>query len=50
MFNPDTWIGILAPARTPIDVVNRLNGEINESLKSPDLQASFAKLDSNPKS
>jgi tripartite-type tricarboxylate transporter receptor subunit TctC len=48
-FNPDTWIGILAPARTPIEVINRLNGAINESLKSLELQASFAKLGLEPK-
>ena len=28
------WTGIVAPAKTPADVVDRLNAAINESLRS----------------
>jgi tripartite-type tricarboxylate transporter receptor subunit TctC len=31
-FNVDLWYGLFAPARTPADVVMRLNGEVNAIL------------------
>jgi len=40
--------GILAPAGTPAAVVAKLNGEINEAMKSPELAASMAKLGFEP--
>ncbi len=49
-FNPDAWAGILAPAGTPAAVVGKLNADINESLKSPELRASLAKLGYQAKS
>jgi tripartite-type tricarboxylate transporter receptor subunit TctC len=38
-FVADSWIGIMAPAGTPADIVDKLNAAINQSLKSPPLQA-----------
>ena len=38
----NAWTGILAPAGTPAAVVNTLNAAVNESLKSAELQKSFA--------
>ncbi len=38
------WLGLLAPVRTPAAVIDKLNGALNEGLKSPELQASIAKL------
>lgn len=43
-FNPDNWTAILAPAGTPAAVIDRLYSAINESLRSPELAASFARL------
>ena len=43
-FDPDVWLGVLAPAGTPAAIVDKLNVEINESLRSPALQAAFGKL------
>jgi tripartite-type tricarboxylate transporter receptor subunit TctC len=43
-FNPDNWTAILAPAGTPGAVIDRLYVAINESLRSPELAASFAKF------
>jgi tripartite-type tricarboxylate transporter receptor subunit TctC len=40
----NAWTGILAPAGTPAAIVNKLNAAVNESLKSSELQASFAKM------
>jgi tripartite-type tricarboxylate transporter receptor subunit TctC len=36
--------GLLAPARTPEAVIDKLNAAVNEGLRSPDMQASIAKL------
>ena len=41
--------GILAPAGTPVEIVGKLNGEINEALMSAELIASMAKLGFDPK-
>ncbi|MFM9967460.1 MAG: Bug family tripartite tricarboxylate transporter substrate binding protein [Burkholderiales bacterium] len=40
----DFWVGMLAPARTPRDVIARLNAEINRSQQTPDIKARLAKL------
>jgi tripartite-type tricarboxylate transporter receptor subunit TctC len=40
--------GILAPAGTPDEIIARLNAEINEALKSPELGAAMAKLGFEP--
>ena len=44
-----TYYGFLAPAGTPGDVVDRLNHEVNECLKSAELTAAMAKLGFEPK-
>jgi tripartite-type tricarboxylate transporter receptor subunit TctC len=38
------WFGLLAPAHTPAPVIDKLNAAVNDGLKSPELQASIAKL------
>lgn len=40
----NAWTGILAPAGTPVAVVEKLNAAVNESLKSAELQSAFAKM------
>jgi tripartite-type tricarboxylate transporter receptor subunit TctC len=42
------WVGLLAPAGTPADIVARLNAEINEAMKTPELAASMRKLGFEP--
>jgi tripartite-type tricarboxylate transporter receptor subunit TctC len=37
----EQWLGILAPARTPAEVIARLNEATREVLKQPDLRKSF---------
>jgi tripartite-type tricarboxylate transporter receptor subunit TctC len=44
----DFWIGMLAPAKTPREVVAKVNGEINRALRSPDMIERLAKLGSEP--
>jgi len=47
-FSSTSWTGLLAPARTPADVIAKLNREINETVQSPDFKAALEKLSSEP--
>ncbi len=38
------WIGMMAPAKTPRDIVNRLHEEVLKALASPDVKERFAKV------
>ncbi len=38
------WVGMLAPAKTPADIVNRLNVETVKVLQSPEIQERFKAL------
>jgi tripartite-type tricarboxylate transporter receptor subunit TctC len=40
----DFWIGLLAPARTPRDVVRKLNQEVAKALAQPDVKERMANL------
>jgi tripartite-type tricarboxylate transporter receptor subunit TctC len=42
-FEVDLWFGLLAPAGTPADIVNRYNAALNEFLHSPGMVAELAK-------
>jgi tripartite-type tricarboxylate transporter receptor subunit TctC len=41
-FEISVWYGILAPAATPRDVINRLNAELNKVITSPDMKEKMA--------
>ena len=43
-----TWYGTFAPAGTPAAAVSRINGDINELLKQPEIRTLLAKLGMNP--
>ncbi|WP_444814960.1 tripartite tricarboxylate transporter substrate binding protein [Variovorax brevis] len=38
------WIGMMAPAKTPRDIVNRLHDEVEKALASPEVKERFLKL------
>ena len=38
------WIGMMAPAKTPRDVVNKLHDEVEKALASPEVKERFLKL------
>lgn len=38
------WYGIVAPAGTPVEILNRLNAEIAKAVSQPDVQEKFASL------
>jgi tripartite-type tricarboxylate transporter receptor subunit TctC len=43
------WAGLLAPAGTPTDIVDRLNTEINATLATSDIRASLMKVGVEPR-
>jgi tripartite-type tricarboxylate transporter receptor subunit TctC len=38
------WIGMMAPAKTPREIINRLHDEVLKALASPEVKERFAKL------
>jgi len=36
------WTGMLAPAKTPRDIINKLNAEVTKAITQPDIQAKLA--------
>jgi tripartite-type tricarboxylate transporter receptor subunit TctC len=44
-----TWMGLVAPAKTPNEIVNKLNTVVNEMLASADIKASLANLGFEPR-
>lgn len=47
-FEFNGWLGVLAPAGTPKPIVDRLHKEIATAVKSPDMQALYARLGLEP--
>ena len=44
----DFWIGLLAPAKTPKAIVNKLNAEVRNLLQQPDVKDKLSKLGADP--
>lgn len=44
----DFWIGLLAPAKTPRAIVNKLNAEVRKVMTQPDVLERMAKLGAEP--
>ena len=47
-FAIDTWFGLFAPAKTPADVVSRLNETFVAALNAPDVKTRFATFMAEP--
>ena len=47
-FEVGAWQGVLAPAKTPPEIVSRLNAEINKALAAPDVKAKLAVQGADP--
>jgi tripartite-type tricarboxylate transporter receptor subunit TctC len=45
----ESWMGLVAPAGTPALIVERLNGAINEALRSPEARAAFTNIGFDPR-
>ena len=39
-----TWQGIVAPAGTPVEIINRLNGELVKALKNPEFESRLREM------
>ena len=47
-YETSSWYGILAPAGTPVAVVNRLSMEINKAIQNPEVRAKLASEGAEP--
>jgi len=47
-FEIDTWWGLVAPAGTPRELIERLNKAFTEALRAPETQTRFAQLMAEP--
>jgi len=47
-YEADQWYGIVAPKRTPADIVDRLNKEVNASFSDATMKARFAEAGGEP--
>jgi len=47
-YEASTWFGLAAPKKTPIEIVDKLNNEVNAGLSDPKLLAQLADLGSIP--
>jgi tripartite-type tricarboxylate transporter receptor subunit TctC len=43
-FEAVTWYGIVAPPRTPATILGKINADVNEALRQPEVQAQLRKL------
>ena len=43
-FEAVAWYGIVAPPKTPKDIVDKINADVNEALRQPELQDQLKKL------
>ncbi|HYM98693.1 MAG TPA: tripartite tricarboxylate transporter substrate binding protein [Aestuariivirgaceae bacterium] len=48
-FDDLNWFGLFSPARTPDEVLNRLNTEVNRILELPDVKEKFGQLGLEPR-
>ena len=42
------WLGLMAPARTPRPVLEKLNAEVNKIINSPEVKEAWAKQGAFP--
>jgi tripartite-type tricarboxylate transporter receptor subunit TctC len=47
-FESAAWFGVVAPPGTPKEIVNKINADINEALRSPEVLEKIANLSGEP--
>jgi len=47
-FEAVNWFGMFAPAKTPRNIINRLNGALVQTIKTPEMQSQFIKMGADP--
>src|SRR5579864_3944741 len=45
---PDSWQAIVAPAGTPVEVINKINAVVNQGLATPELEEKIKRLGGEP--
>jgi tripartite-type tricarboxylate transporter receptor subunit TctC len=48
MYEASGWIGLGAPRNTPVEIIDKLNREINAGLADPRIRARIADLGNTP--
>ena len=48
-FEVDLWLGVFAPAKLPVPILARLNGELTKALEAADLKTALAKVGVEPR-
>lgn len=48
-FQFDSWWGLVAPAKTPNDIITKLNGQLLQIVKQPEVKERFAALGLEPR-
>jgi tripartite-type tricarboxylate transporter receptor subunit TctC len=43
-FEASAWYGIVAPPKTPKDIIDKINADVNEALRQPQVQDQLKKL------
>ena len=47
-YTAEIWLGMMAPAKTPKAIIDKLNAEIGKMLKSPEVRATWARQGAEP--
>jgi tripartite-type tricarboxylate transporter receptor subunit TctC len=47
-FDVSNWLGVLAPAKTPKEIVARLNGEIRKAMADPEIRKQLTAVGIEP--
>ncbi|MEY2660992.1 MAG: hypothetical protein RLZZ123_2164, partial [Pseudomonadota bacterium] len=47
-YEATVWIGLMAPKGTPKDVIDRINGIVNQAMRQPELRQQWAKQGAVP--
>jgi len=47
-FESVTWFAIVAPPKTPMSTVDKINADVNEAMQQPDIAARLAQLSAEP--
>jgi tripartite-type tricarboxylate transporter receptor subunit TctC len=47
-YEANQWYGVAAPKRTPVEIIDRLNREINEAFNDPTMRMRFADIGGEP--
>ena len=47
-FEATTWVGVLAPAKTPESIVTKIASDVKQALQAPDVRAALNTMDADP--